>query len=345
LALLFSAVAGIQLGNVAKANFLIPESLPEIEIKSDGSLQPSTDLIKHEGNIYYFTDDIIGEYSLTVRCSNVVIDGENHTINGKGVVEVGIYIEGITNVTVRNIEVADFSCGIELHKSSNCDVIKANITNNDVGVTLSESNNNTLSENRINNRQDGIRLDMSHYNEIRENIIVGNYFAGIVFYHSQLNNIQGNNITDSYRGVLIYDEIGTEPRPNATSNNTIYLNNFVNNSVQVFAILTEYLSKSPSPNSPHFNLSIPLFENSWDNGREGNFWSDYNGTDSNGDGIGDTPYVIGDNNIDNYPLMTPINNIIVLPPPEPFPTALVIAASGASIAIIGVGLLVYFKKR
>jgi N-acetylneuraminic acid mutarotase len=31
--------------------------------------------------------------------------------------------------------------------------------------------------------------------------------------------------------------------------------------------------------------------------------------------------------------------------PEPFPTALVIAASGASIAIIGGGLLVYFKKR
>jgi hypothetical protein len=31
--------------------------------------------------------------------------------------------------------------------------------------------------------------------------------------------------------------------------------------------------------------------------------------------------------------------------PEPFPTSLVIPASGASAAIIGVGLLVYFKKR
>ena len=31
--------------------------------------------------------------------------------------------------------------------------------------------------------------------------------------------------------------------------------------------------------------------------------------------------------------------------PEPFPTTLVAAASGASVAIIGVGLLVYFKKR
>ncbi len=31
--------------------------------------------------------------------------------------------------------------------------------------------------------------------------------------------------------------------------------------------------------------------------------------------------------------------------PEPFPTTLVITASGASIAVVGVGLLVYFKKR
>jgi hypothetical protein len=31
--------------------------------------------------------------------------------------------------------------------------------------------------------------------------------------------------------------------------------------------------------------------------------------------------------------------------PEPFPTALVATASGASVAVVGIGLLVYFKKR
>jgi hypothetical protein len=43
--------------------------------------------------------------------------------------------------------------------------------------------------------------------------------------------------------------------------------------------------------------------NSWDNGAEGNYWNNYNGTDNNGDEIGDTPYIIAESNQDNYPLI------------------------------------------
>jgi hypothetical protein len=47
--------------------------------------------------------------------------------------------------------------------------------------------------------------------------------------------------------------------------------------------------------------------NSWDNGAEGNYWSDYTGKDTNQDCIGDTPYEIpgGAGTKDNYPLMKP----------------------------------------
>ena len=70
------------------------------------------------------------------------------------------------------------------------------------------------------------------------------------------------------------------------SNNFVYHNYFINNSRQV---------------SNFYGTET----NSWDNGSEGNYWSDYNGTDTNEDGIGDIPYVIDENNQDNYPLMSP----------------------------------------
>jgi predicted phage tail protein len=42
---------------------------------------------------------------------------------------------------------------------------------------------------------------------------------------------------------------------------------------------------------------------------------------------------------------TIIFNVAKPEPPSPFPTTLVATASGASVAVVGLGLLVYFKKR
>lgn len=95
-----------------------------------------------------------------------------------------------------------------------------------------------------------------------------------------------------------------------------------------------------------YTYGLPLVD-FWDNGEEGNYWADYNGTDANRDGVGDTPYVIDGANVDNYPLMFPFdieNNTVVLPPTEPFLT--IIAATAAmTIAVVVVALFVYFRKR
>jgi hypothetical protein len=44
-----------------------------------------------------------------------------------------------------------------------------------------------------------------------------------------------------------------------------------------------------------------------DSGSAGNYYSNYNGTDPDGDGIGEDPYLIpgGGGSVDNYPLMQP----------------------------------------
>lgn len=43
--------------------------------------------------------------------------------------------------------------------------------------------------------------------------------------------------------------------------------------------------------------------NTWDDVREGNCWTDYNGSDLDNGGVGDTPYTIDANNADRCPLM------------------------------------------
>jgi hypothetical protein len=79
-----------------------------------------------------------------------------------------------------------------------------------------------------------------------------------------------------------------------------------------------------------------------------NYWSDYNGTDSDGDGIGDTPYGHPSAILDNHPLMKPVT-ISELPDgadkAEPFPTLLVVAVAVTVVTLIAVAAMDYHKKR
>ena len=98
---------------------------------------------------------------------------------------------------------------------------------------------------------------------------------GILLWFSSRNVIFGNTISNNLGAICLSN----------SSNNTLYHNNFINN--------TQQLEVSDTSN------------NFWDNGAEGNYWDDYNGTDKDKDGLSGTAYTIDENNQDRHPLMGP----------------------------------------
>ena len=122
------------------------------------------------------------------------------------------------------------------------------------------------------------------------------------------NTLVGNSISESILGIMLSGS-NTTIMDNCLAKNqqglffgfngedelipsdvVIAHNSFVDNTVQINGCFCE---DYPEGEEPH----------SWDNGSSGNYWSDYNGIDADGDGIGDTPYVVDVQNQDRYPLM------------------------------------------
>jgi parallel beta-helix repeat protein len=265
-----------------------------IYIRADGTVE-GTDKIQREGNVYTFTDNINGE--IVVEMDGIVVDGADYTLYGNGS-GIGIELNSRTNVTIKNVEVRAFGEGIYLLDSQNNHLIENYIADNGEGMYLHSSRNTRIIGNNLTNNWAGIYpWGSSNDNTITGNDIKNSTY-GIYLFYSTNNNINLNNIRDNTVGIYF-----------VASNNTIYNNNFINNSKNVY---DEDLSNPSWFLNPSINI--------WNNGSEGNYWSDYNGTDINGDGIGDTPYIIDENNKDNYPLME-LYTIPENPPLLPLPYA------------------------
>lgn len=242
--------------------------------------------------------------------------GKNVTFIKGQSLEPVITIEA-NNVTLSGFTVRGGLSGVSL-PGYNASVISGNvvISNSNQGIALQFSQGNTIAYNMIYlNGFEGILLQNVTDSLVNNNIVTQNEYVGIELSYSSNNRISNNSVT-FHSNVTFHDQgiwvnsskdntvDGNTIAKNAwgidiysSTNNLFYHNNFVNNTHQA-----DRDALSPS--------------NSWDNGSEGNYWSDYIGPDGDGDGIGDTAYDIGSTgDKDNYPLVNQWNPITDDTPP------------------------------
>jgi nitrous oxidase accessory protein NosD len=219
--------------------------------------------------------------------------------------------------------------GITGYNAENVVITGNNITDNyHHGVDIGQSRNVTICGNNISNNAGGINLIYYGPYNVYGNNITKNVW-GIRFAEGCQNaTVYGNNITQNGVGiVLLIFPNGGDVAVSGVGN-TVFGNLFVGNSEQVSQDETDFILNS----TWSMGTDVVL----WDNGSLGNYWDDYDGVDENGDEIGDTPYIIDENNQDNYPLMYPVDISKI---PE-FPSWIILPLLAAMILVI----LIYRKS-
>lgn len=213
------AATGLQLANRAEANFMV--SLPAITIDENGSIYPETEFITKASNVYRLTGSIVAKYVLVIQCSNIVLDGEGYCVNGTamqgvGYSNVGLTLEGVSNVTVKNLEVCTFSdFSIKLNNCSKC--VLYNITVDD--LSFGNSTFNKVTESRIteylalgnNNQLTRSNITGKHVVLISNNLVTENNISSISIYWPTTNNtfFKNNFYCDKNYFVVLNRTFGT----------------------------------------------------------------------------------------------------------------------------------------
>jgi parallel beta-helix repeat protein len=276
--------------------------------------------IQVESGVYY--ENLVINKSLSI----IGEDAENTTMDGGGTGDV-VSVEDtnvtISGFTVRNSGPENLDSGIKVDSVFGA-IIKDNcITHCRDGVQMSAFGGHCqVKNNQVSNcTGHGIYVSFSYHNTIEGNTLTGNNFSLTISGCSD-NLVTGNNLTRNSKGLYLYIAMDNVVTKNVVSendewglmlieysdNNTITDNDIEGNGHGIYCM-------DSSDNVFHHNRldninqvylsGYSASSNVWYDpvSHEGNFWSDYTGTDTDGNGIGDSSYYVSYDCHDDYPLV------------------------------------------
>jgi len=296
---------------------------------------------RHGINLLCVNDSIIKDNMISGVLNGIRLDSSNDNIireNTISELHYGIALRDCDNNNIvlngifgKNSDYPDV--GIGFWEGCDENMIKDNMIYDLVGTGIylqTSCNENMIKNNLIENCGWGIILvDECSYNTIRGNVITTGTFGILFYYDSCFNKVIDNWIEDFYGAIAFafgsgynlvklnyfyQNEYGIDIE---YADNNTYRENIVENGTYAFFIEEAF-------NNVIFHNDIIDYEfafdtvsywgnpgtselhNTWDNGKgEGNYWDDYTGSDTDGDGIGDTD--LPHNGVDNYPLTSRYN--------------------------------------
>jgi parallel beta-helix repeat protein len=177
-------------------------------------------------------------------------------------------------------QVPDDAGYVALINSTNITAKNMDLTSNEQGIMLAFTTDSIIQNVTIRGNDEGMDIRTSHNNTFRGNRLFSINWRAIYLESSHNNTFYENTLLNGTYGVSLQRSNG----------NTFYHNNFIDNKDQVYREISQ---------------------NTWhDETEEGNYWSDYSGSDTNGDGLGDTDLPWQE--VDYHPLM----NVCDRAPPQ-----------------------------
>src|SRR5438093_8600742 len=230
---------------------------------------------------------------MVINSDNITVDLGGHTLTGPGMGpqtwplpqldSVGVRVGGHTGITVRNGKTQAFSTGIYFIDMESSTIESVTTLRNRFGFYIHASKKITVKDSDVELNIYGLHLQNSDDCILVNNVLArqtynspGGY--GLYLYASSRNRVTDNTIDSNINWGIWFSD---------AKENVIFHNNVLGNNPPV------------SDNTEGSNVWYDK------QSKEGNWWADYKGKDSDNDGIGDSPYpILGPGGmVDPYPFV------------------------------------------